>query len=143
MMRMLFRLLSIFTLIALLLTSCIETYPRELREKQELMAQELGVKVNDYGPAIRFPWGYLRVRFIPGMSVKQVHQIIPKYEAVYRCKTDSIPSEIYYFFSKDDDKALRIEVVYDEHKHYQFLRPEDKNSAKISVRNCEPGYLDE
>ena len=142
-MRMLFQLLSRLTLIALLLTSCIETYPRELREKQELMAQELGVKVNDYGPAIRFPWGYLRVRLIPGMSVKQVHQIIPNYEAVYRCETDSIPSEIYYFFSKDDDKALRIEVVYDEHKRYQFLRPEDKNSAKISVRNCEPGYLDE
>ena len=142
-MRMLFRLLSILTLIALLLTSCIETYPRELREKQELMAQELGVKVNDYSPAIRFPWGYLRVRLIPGMSVKQVHQIIPKHEAVYRCKTDSVPSEIYYFFSKDDDKALRIEVVYDEHKRYQFLRPEDKNSARISVRNCESGYLDE
>lgn len=100
MIRMLIRLLSTLTLIALLLTSCIETYPRELRKKQELMAQELGVKVEDYGPAIRFPWGYLRAWLTPGMSIQQVHQIIPKHEAVYRCETDSIPSEIYYFLAK-------------------------------------------
>ncbi len=137
------RLLSALTLMVLFLSSCIETYPRELRKEQELMAQELGVEIEDYGPAIRFPWGYLRARLTPGMSAQEVHQIIPKHEAGYRCRTDSIPSEIYYFFSKEDDKAVRIEVVYDEYERYQFLRPEDRNSTRISVENCEPGYLGE
>ena len=129
--------------IILLNVSCTDTRPRWLREKQELMAQELGVNIDDYGPAYNFPWRYLGGQLVSGMSTWEVHQIIPRHEAVFLCDIDSIPNEIYYFFSDEDEKAVRIRIVYDEHRRYQFLDPEDRESHNISVQNCEPGYLTE
>lgn len=128
-----------------LCVSCIETYPRWLRQQQASLAQELGVNMEDYGPAIRFPWGYLESQLTPGMSIREVHQLMPIHAAVYRCEnnTGTVFTEVYYFFSEDEDRAVRIEVIYLEDGKLRDIRPEDRNSRRLSVIGCDPGYLPE
>jgi hypothetical protein len=139
------RVLLTVALTLVLCVSCIETHPRWLRQQQALLAQELGVDVEDYGPAIRFPLGYLESRLTSGMSTREVHQLMPRHAAVYRCQneTGTVYREVYYFFSEEPNKAVRIEVIYTENGRLNEIRPDNRISSKLGVFGCDPGYWPE
>jgi hypothetical protein len=78
---------------------------------QQKLAQQLGVRIEDYPYPIGFPSGYYYAVLKPSMGTAEVHTIIREYAAVYHCKQYS---EIYYYYSQDEDRALRFEIFYDE-----------------------------
>jgi hypothetical protein len=79
------------------------------------------------------------------MSTREVHQLMPRHAAVYRCQneTGTVNTEVYYFFSDEGDKAVRIKFIYLEDMKLSDIRPEDRNSSRISVFGCDFGYLPE
>lgn len=110
--------------------------PRE--KMQEDLANELNIKIQDYLPSYSFPVGYFHAVLHSGMHIQDVHEIVKGYQKVLHC---DMYSEIYYYFSTDDDEAERIEVFYDEDGFYQWLEGEDSNSRTIRTDGCEPGLL--
>ena len=113
------------------------------RQEQKTLAKELGVKISDYPGEGDFPIGYLEAKLNPGMTYEEVHQVIKGYTAVYSCGLNSdFPWEIYYYFSTDDDKAIRYEVLYDIDGILLKTISEDPNSRTIHRgTDCIPGRL--
>jgi len=134
-------LISFISLICVLyfflVRQSVEKEKREIEERVNL-AQELGVRIDDYPYPKDFPVGYIKTEVKPGMQIAEVHEIVRGYEKVYRCGKYS---EVYYFYSDDDWKALRVEIVYDKMKNFKELRLEDSNSRTIQVFDCIPGLL--
>jgi len=108
------------------------------QEKQEKLAKELGVNISDYPYPSAFPEGYYYAILSPDMSIKDVHTIVSGYEKVYHCKTYS---EIYYYFSLDDKKSLRFEILYTEQGYFKEFRGEDDNSRTIRLDGCDQGLI--
>ena len=98
-----------------------------------VLGNELGVDYRDYPLEIYFPWKYYEEILAPGMKKSEVHQLIKGYEVLYDCGSTS---EIYYFYSDDDTKALRIEILYDENNEFKEIWAEDLNSETYKVDNC-------
>jgi len=110
-----------------------------LRRKQEELAIILGVKIEDYPYQVDFPAGYFYSVLKTGMTYDQVHAIVRGYESVYRCYGIN---EIYYYFSNDDDTALRFRLVYDKQERYIELQGEDPNSRTLGLGpGCSGGLL--
>jgi hypothetical protein len=138
-------LLSIFILLGLLIL-CVYLFwsanPYWLYwPQQRQLAQELGVKINDYPASYAFPVGYFHSVLKVGSTTQDVHRVIQGYEKVFRC--DNWYGEVYYYFSPDDSNALRFEVQSDENFRFDELRTEDENSRTISVDGCIPGSFEE
>ncbi len=111
---------------------------RARKAQQEQLATNLGVSIDDYPYQGDFPAGYFYRVLKPGMTYEEVHHMVREYESVYRCfGTD----EIYYYFSKNDDDALRFALYYDEEGRYVELQGEDPNSRTLSLGGCSPGLL--
>ncbi len=110
-----------------------------LRDKQEGLAKSLGVKIENYPYQADFPAGYFYSVLKPGMTYDEVHRIVRGYASVYRCyETD----ENYYYFSKEDDEALRFRLVYDAQGQFVKLQGEDPNSRTLGLRpGCSIGLL--
>jgi hypothetical protein len=109
------------------------------RIKEENLAKELGIADEDYiNKYFKFPYGYYKSKIPIGMSIEGVHDTIIGYEKVYYCYRSS---EVYYFFSENDDKALRIQIVYDDHLNVKRIESEDSNSRTIAVFYCEEGLI--
>jgi len=110
--------------------------------EQRQLAKELGVKIDDYPSPYAFPDGYFYSVLKPGMTIGQVHNIVKGYRASYNCGLD----EVYYYFSDNDNRAIRFEVDYDYAPvgdDYIFinLMTEDDNSRSIHIVGCVPGLL--
>jgi hypothetical protein len=108
------------------------------KEQQQNLARELGVTISDYPYPSAFPEGYYYVVLSTDMSIHDVHMTIMGYEKVYHCNTNS---EIYYYFSLDDKKALRFEIIYDEQGLFKEFRGEDDDSRTIRLDGCEQGLI--
>src|SRR6266540_4516052 len=101
-----------------------------LKEKQEELAKSLGVKIQDYPYQSDFPAGYFYTVLKPNMTYDEVHSIVRGYESVYNCYgTD----ELYYYFNKDANNALRFALYYDEQGHFVEMQGEDPNSRTLSL----------
>ena len=107
--------------------------------KQADLAQRLGIDRDAYPDISTFPINYFLVTLKPGMTKSEVHEIVKEYERVLHCRRYS---EIYYYYSKDDDKALRFEVFYDEEGKYFDISGEG-DSSKLYDEGCVPGLLSE
>jgi hypothetical protein len=94
------------------------------------IAQDFRVN-HDYPQAYAFPVGYFRKVLKPGMSIDEVHEIVREYETVYACNSRN--GEVYYFFSSDPARALRLEIIYDREMNFDSLGTEDVNQRTISV----------
>jgi hypothetical protein len=105
---------------------------------QENLAKELGVQIDDYPYKSVFPEGYFYTVVKPGMTMEEVHKIIKGYEKVYHCKTYS---EIYYYFSVDDSKAIRLEIIYDDKGNYYDMRGDDPSGYMIKLDGCTSGLI--
>jgi hypothetical protein len=111
---------------------------QQYRAKQSMLADELGVKITDYENSEEFPIGYFISILQPGMNTEEVHTKIIGYEKVYNC---SWWGEIYYFYSSEDNKALRFVIQYDKNLNFEYLQGEDLNSRTISISDCVPGLF--
>jgi len=130
--------LIIFLIIGIFLSSCNRN---SYQERQDILAKELKININDYPWPSVFPIGYYYELLKPGMSIDEVHKIITNYDEVYACGK---LSEIYYYFSKDDENALRFRVLYEKDTlNYFMIQGEDSNSRDINVENCVKGKTQE
>lgn len=108
-------------------------------KKERDLAQRLGIDIDAYPHISRFPKSYFLIVLKPDMTRKEVHEIVKEYEQVLHCRRSS---EIYYYYSKNDAKALRFKVVYDFDGRYVKLMGED-DSTMLVDEGCAPGLLDE
>ncbi len=109
-------------------------------KKQRDLAERLSINIDSYPHIPAFPKNYFLVVLEPGMTKKEVHAIVKEYEQVFHCRRSS---EVYYYYSKKTDKALRFEVLYDEDGRYTKLIGEDDNSSMLYTEGCVPGLLSE
>lgn len=109
-------------------------------KQQEKLANSLGVQIEDYPYPSSFPNGYFYIKLQSGMTINEIHAIVQGYENVYHCGDYS---EIYYYYSQEDNKALRFELLYDEQGRFKQLRGEDDDSRTIRTEGCMPGLIDE
>ena len=117
-------------------SSC--THRNPYLDEQERLADQLGVRIEDYPGPLLFPLGYYETILNPGMNLNEVHDAIRGYEKVFHC---GIYSEIYYYFSEDDRKAIRFVIVYDEEGKYRFIEGEELDSRTIRLDGCVPGLI--
>jgi hypothetical protein len=137
--------------LAILYASSLHKNPFE--EKQEDLANKLGIRIEDYSYETAFPLGYFSTSLKPDMTINEVHNIVQGYDKVLHCgeyDKDAIGtnkiyyfSEIYYYFSSDDLKALRFEIFYDRQGKFERLQSEDQDSRTIRSEGCETGLIEE
>jgi hypothetical protein len=102
-------------------------------KQQQALAEQLGVKIEDYPYPRIFPHYYFSEILRTGMSPKEVHNIVKGYDEIFVCGDYK---EIYYYFSRNDDKALRLQIFYDNDHKYVSLQGEDDNSRYIKTEDC-------
>lgn len=124
--------------LALLLSNVSACGP-SFQEKQETLAKTLGVDVNTNARSAPFPLGYF-IGKLPGSTLEEAHRLIQGYEAVYHCGGNI---EVYYYYSTNDNDALRMQVGYDDDKRVIRADGEDSNSRVISIKGCPLGRLGE
>lgn len=139
-LRLLWRIARSALLILLLFTtlSCgALTDSGSATEKAQLAAQ-LGIDPQTLDRYPYFPLDYFLEVLKPGMSRQEVHQMVRGYKKVFRCGQYA---EVYYYYSQDDRRALRMEIIYDEQERYREIRGEDPDSRTISTTGCIPGQF--
>jgi hypothetical protein len=127
---------SLIVLLILLLNSCGPS----LHQKQQALAQHLGVRVEDYAYPESFPLKYFQSTLRQGATINDVHSVIQGYDKVVQCQFGGL-AEVYYYFGTDDKKAMRIQVSYDEGARLRGIGGEDNNSRSIQVKDCVPGRI--
>jgi hypothetical protein len=125
-------------IISLAVVSCQNRNPYQ--EEQEALANLLGVEIQDYAYDSSFPLSYYAVVLETGTPINKVHEIVRGYEKVYHCQSYS---EIYYYFSTEDDKALRFVIMYDEQLKISKIYGEDSDSRYIKTEDCDLEQLPE
>lgn len=134
-------------ILSLILTGCAFALldSVSLIRQQEKLANELSVDLNRWPYVTSFPASYYASTLEEGMTRRQVHEAIKGYERVFKCGPDTrgFTEEIYYFYSSNDDTALRMQIVYDNQKRYFRTQGEDRNSRTITTTNCQVGQWDE
>lgn len=128
-----------------LIISLLDIFPEsrkyDLRKKQESLAKSLEVKIEDYPYEMTFPVGYFDSALKPGMTYDEVHSIVRGYERVYRCYGFT---EIYYYFSDNDNDAIRCRVAYDDQGRFTEMDGEDPDSRTLGLGpGCSVGLLAE
>jgi hypothetical protein len=114
------------------------------RNQQENLANDFGVRINDYPYEMNFPLGYFYAVLKPGMSIDEIHKLTRGYEKVDRCRTSitgPFYKEVYYYYSSDDLQALRFQMFYDNKEVFTNFQSEDNNSRTISTKDCELGLI--
>lgn len=124
------RWLGIFLLLTLSGCNNDQDSNQEARQK---MAENYGVKIEDYPYPSSFPISYFVNNLQPGDTIEKVHDLIKGYEIVYHCDKYA---EFYYFFSSDSSTALRFLVLYDENIQYKKIISEDDNSRDLDQIGC-------
>jgi hypothetical protein len=107
--------------------------------QQQKLAEFLEVDIKDYRQT-DFPYEYFAQALTPGMSIREVHQVVRGYDRVLSCGDYS---EIYYYFHIDDYKAFRYEIMYIEKRLKEFSTDDIYNSWRISSDGCVDGQLEE
>ena len=118
-------------------TRCVNTVLENTRERD--LAQRLGIDRDAYPNKAPFPTSYFYETLKSGITtIKEVHKIVTEYELVLQCYRGS---EVYYYYSKEDDKALRFEIWYRDGKYSKMSGEDD--SYRINTESCGPGLLPE
>jgi hypothetical protein len=116
-----------------------------LRPQQEKLAEELGIKIQDYPNERSFPVGYFDTILEPGMTIYEVHKIVKGYVGVFRCFNDS--AEHYYYYSLEEDKEIDFFIFFDTERNFMELKSiEPLNNKTVSSGGpvaCFPGLLNE
>ena len=113
-----------------------------INQGRQALAREFGVGIEDYKYPEIFPLEYFEANLHTGATLIDVHAVIRGYERVVRCEAGST-REVYYYYSPDDSKSVRIEVWYDDYEKLVQINTEDQNSRGIQVEGCVPGRIGE
>jgi hypothetical protein len=114
-------------------------YDMSFRMEQAELAEHLGDDVEGYFPAPSFPKNYFYSTLKPGMTKATVHKIVVEYKAVFTC---SKFSELYYYYSVNNSKAVRFKIIYDfDEKYYKIMGEDD--SSNLYDDGCIPGRSDD
>lgn len=110
--------------------------------KQDELANFLGVKINDYQYPNSFPIGYFDSVLKPGMTYKEVHEIVRGYDSVFHCEGD-FNYEVYNYFSENKYSWIVMLISYDAEKKYEghMETSSDSNSRTLGGRACVEGPL--
>ena len=111
-------------------------------QKRKVLADLMSVSLEQYP---YFPDDYFPEKLIEGMSIEEVHRIMIGYEKVYNssnCSEDSSCYEVYYYFSTDENKADRIQIMYDENFAIQKIMQEDNNSKTLTTNGWDEGLIE-
>lgn len=112
-----------------------------LRIKQHQLAEHLGVDLREYPSKPMFPQIYFYSVIVPGMTKSEVRKIMIGYEIALTCGNNK-DQELYYYYDKDKEDALRIMVVYDlDGKFHKFMGEGDSNW--LYDKDCVLGLFDE
>ena len=110
-----------------------------LHHEQKKLADKLGIAMKDYPYVNSYPEGYFHEVLYPGMAIQSVHSIVIGHEQVFNCYgTD----ELYYYFSTNDEDALRFVLHYDQEHKFVRMQGEDDDSRTLSKRGCVSGLLE-
>ena len=133
--------------IVILLTVCSWPSIRErmwenrVRPRQEELAKELGVRIEDYPHPIAFPIGYFDSVLKLGMTHDEVHKIVKGYTDVVNC-FGSV--ELYDYFGPDDNLAIQIMVLYGKDGKFEELRVDTPDDRTLGAdETCSYGLLGE
>jgi hypothetical protein len=88
--------------------------------------------------------GYFYANLKPDMTVDEIHKIVQGYEKAYRCRSSGAVyyyKEVFYYFSPDDNKALRFQIFFNKQEKFTDFQSEDDDSRMISINNCELGII--
>ena len=137
---------AIGTILALMLAAAVFgltewiSRPRDpFAQPARALAADLGVRIGDYPHPVSFPVGYFFDVLQEDMSVADVHAVVQGYTRVLRCGDHT---EIYYYYTVDDDTARRFIVFYNKGQ-FSRLQAEDSKSRTIFVDGCQNGLLPE
>jgi hypothetical protein len=133
----------LFVMVSLIVITMSVLAARESKRQQELaeeeLAQRIGIALADYPQVGPFPENYFYTILEPGVSKDEVHSIVTEYEQVFTCYgTD----ELYYYYSTNDEDALRFMIHYNEESRFVRMYGEDDDSLTLSKEGCVLGRLD-
>ena len=132
-------ILAICSSLLLCLCSACRPSLESFGKERKALADRWDVNAEDYG--LYFPLDYFEANLHRGMPIDEVHAVIKDYERVLHCGYDA---EIYYYYSSDDNLALRIEVLYDPYSLlFRGVVGEDWEDGGIGIEGCEPGRIGE
>ena len=106
---------------------------KRYEKKQNDLARLLGVNIDEHNRTY-FPEIYFYDSLEIGMTSAEVHEVVRGYEAVYLCKENSYgdyEDELYYYYSLNDNKAMRFMIDYDAEGRYYDFYSEDANSRSF------------
>lgn len=132
-----FILICLFTFAVLSIQSYVQSIP--LVKKQQELAKEFGVQIDDYSHS--FPTSYFYTVLKPGMSKSEVHKTVRGYEQVQHCGDGM---EVYYYLTMEIEDTERFFIFYDEQGKFKRLQSEDNDSRmNINGFGCRDGVLNE
>ncbi|MBI5822915.1 MAG: hypothetical protein HZB18_02735 [Chloroflexi bacterium] len=109
------------------------------REKQEQLAQTLGVNIHNYR-RFDFPFDYFLQELKPGMPIREIHRIIRGYDRVLRCDDYA---EVYLYFSPPGTDSFKYMILYDEKFFRSFITDDIFGDRTVSINGCVDGKLPE
>ncbi len=125
----------------LLVLICIVSQYNPRLWQQRALAEKWNVEIENYPHPHYFPYGYFEEILEPGTGINEVHQAIVDYQRVMYLRSGTFDYELYYYYTQQDRKALRIQVIYKDGQ-LEELRTEDSNSPSFSNNNYNEGLLD-
>ena len=109
------------------------------RAQQKQLAEIFEVDLKNYR-VVDFPYQYLAEKLQPGMSTKEIHQIVRGYTEAFKCKDWA---EVYFYFSSNEEQAFKYKMLYENGQFESFITDDGYNSMGVSINGCERGLLDE
>jgi len=113
-------------------------WEQNVKEPQQKLATELGIKIQDYPYPWDFPMGYFIKVLKPGMTYKDIHSIIRGYIDVSNCGG---VTEIYDYFGTTPEDRLRFYVHYNKSGEYIEMQEENPAEGDILSDGCNQGLL--
>jgi len=106
--------------------------------QQKQVAEVFKVDLKNYRE-VDFPFQYFDETLKPGMSIKDVHQIMRGYELTFKCQDWG---EVYFYFSKNEKEAFKYMILYDDSGKFEsFITDDPYNSMGVSTSSCVKGLL--
>ncbi|MBP7227667.1 MAG: hypothetical protein KA988_01035 [Longilinea sp.] len=125
----------------LMIVICIFSQYNPRLQQQRALAKKWNVEIENYPHPHYFPYGYFEEILEPGTGINEVHQIVVDYQRVMYLRSGTFDYELYYYYARQDQKALRIQVIYKDGR-LEELRTEDSNSRSFSNDGYNEGLLE-
>ena len=128
--------ISLLTLYSLLrICICEICYEKELRRKQQKLAEKLGIDLKKYDPDL-FPSDYYAEILWIGMTKKEVQEHINGYLKICNFGRQDL-QELYTYFYEKPEKSIQFNLIYTEDGELVDLLMEEPKKSSIKTTHCE------